>query len=213
MRFLLLALLSPLLMAKVVDLGSEGHLYPIIEKDFLVVLKEGTKEVQKELTKEVIKKKIFEGLKSKVFASRDLPLCQEDNKYLEDNSYKVPVNLYNPAGRLYKKKGSLIVVENKLPVDICFISGKTDKEIDTQIKFYNSIVPKLSGQGSSCTFMVAEHNILQLDKKYNPKMFYPTNKGYEDTFGVKCFPTLIHLYKKKRYRFELKRDSLIKERK
>jgi len=207
-KYLTYILVSSFLLADhYIDLGVEGHLYPIVEHSFLEDLNEGVKEFQKTFTPEKVKKEVIKQIRQQATGHTKLPLCQESNKRAEYNYIPILSDIYNPAGRLVKKKGEKVLVNNDIPFDICFISGDNIKEVENQIKFYDKVTKKLSGKQSECIYLVSNRNVLQLDKKYYPRMFYPTGKGYEDSFNVSCYPTMIHLENDKRFIFESKMDK------
>ena len=190
-----------------IDLGTEGHVYKITEKSFMKDIEEAVAETQKEFDQGKVKKEVIKQIRSQATGHTNLPLCQESRKRAEYNYIPILQDIYNPAGRLIRKKGDKVLVNNDIPFDICFISGNNKEEIDNQIKFYDKITKKLSGKNSECIYMVSNRNVLQLDKKYYPRMFYPTGKGYEETFNVSCYPTLIHLENDKRFIFETPMDK------
>jgi len=193
-----------------IDLGVEGAQYPIVEENFIIVLKDGVAELQKKLTKEYVKNKLIKEIRRNATAHTKLGICSKNNKSVELNEFIVKENIYNPAGRLYKKKGDKIVVKNKVPLDVCFITANTIQEADAQIEFYDKIVKKISGEQAECIYMVTDINVLQLDKKYYPRLFFPATKGYEESFNVSCYPTLIHLQGDKRYKFEIPLKDIVR---
>ena len=186
-----------------IDLGKEGSTYPILEKNFIEELKEGASEVQKTLNKKYVKEKIIKSVINQANANTSLGYCEEPHKKVELNEYIVPVNIYNPAGRLYKKKGDKIIINNDKPIDLCFINVKSLKDAKKQIEYFDNIVKKVSGNSAECVYLVSGINVLQLDKIYYPRQFYPAKKNYEKNFNILCYPTYIHLILDKRYRFEI----------
>jgi hypothetical protein len=202
-KILIACLLTSSIFAEYIDLGTEGHLYKIKEQDIMIDIKGGVNELQKKFTKEYVSNKIKEEINRQAVGHTDLPFCKKDNNTVEPNYYIIKEDIYNPAGRLIKQKGESVIVNNQIPLDICFIDASNEKEAENQINFYRKTVKQLSGKNATCTFMVAKKNILDLDKKFWPTEFYPTGKGYEQNFGVSCYPTLIHIDKDKRFKFEL----------
>lgn len=186
-----------------IDLGTEGHTYKIVEKSFLLVIKNAVAKEQKKLTPKKVKEMVVDQIRKQATGHTQLPLCQKSERSVEENYYILNQNIYNPAGRLFRKKGYKYIVHNKRPLDICFIDGTNKKELFNQIHFYDKVVKKLSGPNAKCIYMIANRNVLQLDKKFYPRMFYPTGRGYEKNFQVSCYPTLVHLQNDKRYKFEL----------
>jgi len=189
--------------AKFVDLGKEGATYDISEPNFMTELEDGVMELQKTLTRDKITKKIKKEIMKQSVGHSELPQCSANHNNVEPNYFILKTDIYNPEGRLYKQKGDSLIVENKVGFDICFIDATNKKEALKQIKYYDEVVKTLSGPNAECTYMVKDRTVLELDKEFYPRMFYPTGAGYEEVFNVSCYPTLIHLQDDKRYRFEV----------
>lgn len=184
-----------------IDLGTEGNLYPIVEPNFINQLKTGIKSFEKNITKKTLKQRMLSYVNKKAVGYTMLPFCQKANKRVSLNTYKIPTDIYNPLGRLIQKAGSKVVVNNKIPFALCYLAGN-DMQIDNEIKFYQTISTKLGL--NKCTFIIAGKNVLELDKRYKSQglEFYPTNSGYEDTFNIKCYPSMVYLKDKQRFNFE-----------
>ena len=201
MKSAFLVFLFPfLIFAEPIDLGKEGHTYKIKEENFYTVLKKDLKPVQEKFTRKYIKQKILTQLHSEAVGHTTLPFCQEDKKFAEYNTQKLKMDIYKPNGEIWKHKGDKFIINNKKPLDICYIAGN-NIEIENQIKFFNNISQQLSH--SNCNFIVADRNAFALDKEHKPQIFYPTHKGLEELYNVKCYPTIIHFQGKKRFKMEM----------
>ncbi len=204
MNRILLIFIPFLLFSKPIDLGKEGHTYSIKEENFYDVLKKDLAPVQKKFTREYIKHKILTELHSKAVGHTNLPFCQKDRKYIVRNTQELKMDIYKPNGEIWKHKGDKFTIYNKIPLDICYIAGN-DIEIENQIKFFNKLSQQLSH--SNCNFIVADRNAFALDKIHKPQIFYPTNKGLEQLYNVKCYPTIIHFQNDKRYVMEINMEQ------
>ena len=186
--------------AKVVDLGKSGHTYDIPEGSMLEFLENGAKELQSTLTKDKLAEIIKSEIKRHSIGYSDLPNIKTVTAYETDNYQIIDKDIRNPAGRLWKKKGEKVLMNTLQPLDLCFVDGKNLTSLLNQIDYLDKVV----GQKSSveCTYMVANRSVLFLNDKLYPRVFYPTNKAYEDRFMVKSLPTYIHIEGAKKLVYE-----------
>jgi hypothetical protein len=186
-----------------IDLGVSGNLYDIKEENFISLLKSSINDYQKSITKDEIRKKVLKQMASKVFYKSDLGVCQKEMKKAELNEYIVPMDIRNPTGRLWKKKGDKILVKNPIPFTLCFIKSDSAKNAISQIKAIDILSSKLSPRGCEA-YLVSGVNITKLNKALSPRMFFASSKEYEKLFDLKCYPSLVHFRDDKRFIFNFK---------
>jgi len=198
MQKLILSLLLATQIYAYEDLGTEGGLYPIKEHSILIDIASGLEMLKKKYTRKYISTLLKKEIKKRSVAHTKLSQCKKSYKEIEPNFIKIQEDIYNPNGRLYKHKGESVIIENKYPLNFCFIKGNA-KEIKKQIKEYDKIVEKLGGQ--SCIYLVSDTDVLDLDKEFAPRAFYPSSEGLEEALGIDCYPALVHLKDKVRFKF------------
>jgi len=179
--------------ASIIDLGKTGHTYPIQEENFYDQIKEAAKKLN--ITKEGLEKKIKESVLEQSKGTTDLPFGTKVKRYSEKNYQILPEDIVNPLGRVYKHKGDKVLLTTPKPLDLCFVDGKNMKMLINQITYFDKVVKKQSGKNARCTYMVSNRSVLDLNRLYSPRLFYPSKKAYEERFMVKSIPTYIHIYK------------------
>ena len=181
---------------KIVDLGKTGATYPIVEENFMDMIENAIKDL--DIKKEDIERKVREQVKEQSYGTTSLPFGRKVERYSEKNYQIIPQDIYNPLGRIYKKAGEKVLLNTPVPLDICFIDGTNMNILKNQIEYFDKVVEKQSGKGASCVYMVSNRSVLELNKIYYPRIFYPSKKVYEDRFMVKSIPTYVHIYKYKK---------------
>ncbi len=181
---------------KVVDLGKTGGTYPIVEENFMDMIEEAVKELN--INKKDIEKKVRKSVIDQSKGTTNLPYGKKVKRYSEKNYQILPQDIYNPLGRLYKKAGDKVLINTPVPLDICFVDGTNLKILKNQIEYFDKVVAKQSGIEGRCVYMVSNRSVLELNKIYYPRVFYPSKKAYEDRFMVKSIPTYVHIYKDKK---------------
>lgn len=195
-KILIILGLTSLLSAEVVDLGITGSTYPIVEENFMDMIKDAVKELK--IEKKDIEKKIRKSVIDQSKGTTELPYGKSVKRYSEKNYQIIPQDIYNPLGRLYKKAGEKVLLNTPVPLDICFVDGTNLNILKNQIEYFDKVVKKQSGNGANCVYMVSNRSVLELNKIYYPRTFYPSKKAYEDRFMVKSIPTYVHIYKYKK---------------
>lgn len=177
-----------------IDFGVHGELYDIKEKDFFEEVKEGVKNIDVEEVRASVKKEVMKQAKKKT----SLPYCQEDNERTELDYVVLKENIYNPSGRLYKKKGTKVFAPLSEAFDVCFVDGSNDVMLKNQIDYFDKKTDK------KCVYMVSDKNIIDLWKTYPNRAndFYPTGASFEKRFNVSCYPTRVHMINNDRTLYE-----------
>ncbi len=170
-----------------IDLGTHGKEYKILENDILEEINRETKKFSFD-SKEVqntVQKQVIEA----AFETTEKPLCVKDNYLKPEIDYAfIPEDIYNPVGRKIYSKGDKIKAPLKAGqiLDLCFIDSRIMEVGKNQI---NTFIKKYP----TCTFLVANKNVLALRQSYPDLKIYPTNKSQENRFGVDCYPAVVHM--------------------
>lgn len=171
------------------DFGVQGKEYKILEKNILEEINYEVKNFKLDPveTKKTVEKEII----ARSTGESSLPLCMKDLSLKPVIDYgKFPEDVYNPAGRLIFKKGDPVKSELKAgqELDLCFVDGRNDIVLYNQINYMHKIKP-------NCTILVSGKSVVPLRKKFEDFNIYPTSKIYEERFGVKCYPAILHFEK------------------
>lgn len=190
MKNLALLLLAPCLMLAAYDqdykdLGSKGHHYQIVEKDFLTTIKEGMEEIDVE----AIKKDLVRQVTEQATGDNNLSVCRDDSSKTELDYLVLEEDIYNPAGRLYQKKGTKILAGINQPLDVCFVDGSNMIALKNQIDYFDKETDK------KCIYLISNRNVLDVHKKFPDRTssFFPSRERDEKRFNVKCMPTKVHM--------------------
>jgi len=189
--FVFLFLLFLPLEAKYVDLGTEGKTYPIAEPDFFQELKEAFKKYESHMSLKKLKEEIKEKIYEHSIGHTDLGYAQKDRKYSYLNVYVLKQDIINPMGRIIYHKGERIIINNKVPIYLCFIKGNIP-ELKNEVSFFDKIMKKI-GKNKKCTYLVAGISVFKLSKIIPNHDFYPVIPFYEKRFKVKHYPSLVEL--------------------
>ena len=170
-----------------VDLGIQGRLYEIKEKDILFQIEQTAKNFK--IDEKQIRKDIEDQVAAAAKKTTKLPLCDKDVKEeAQTDFYIVPTDIINPMGRLIVKKGDKM--RSKLPqgaeLNLCFIDARNQISGENQIKSFAKNNPK-------CLFLVANADVRDLREKFPNLDIYPTSEMQETRFGLKCFPSKLHM--------------------
>lgn len=170
-----------------VDLGIHGKLYDIKENDILFQIEQTAKNFK--IDQDQIKKDIEAQVAAAANKTTKLPLCDKDEKEpAQTDFYTVPMDIINPMGRLIVKKGDRM--RSKLPqgaeLNLCFIDARNQISGENQIKSFAKNNPK-------CLFLVANADVRDLREKFPNLDIYPTSEMQETRFGLKCFPSKLHM--------------------
>lgn len=192
MRFLIFLL--PVFIFAYTDLGRAGFDYPILEENFLDVIKKGVEELDIEAMKDEVKRQLI----VQATGENNLSVCQNENVVKEFDYTILPETIFTPTGKVYKEKGTKITSYLAIPMDICFVDGTNKHILKNQIEFFDK---ETKGK---CTYMISNANILDIYKEYpnRDRDMYPSKKQYEDRFNVKCNPTRVHLIHNDRIKYE-----------
>jgi hypothetical protein len=201
--FLYIFILSASLSAKYIDLGISGNLYEIKEDNILIEMRKELKDLSKKINNEKLKTYIKEDIYKQSVGHSKLPFCLKDKKTVELNSFKLQEAIINPLGRVIKKKGDSITIKNPIPLDLIFVDGSNLIELKNQIDYFDEMSKTLSGSTVNTDYFVMNRSVIELNKKYQPRMFFPSRESYEKHFKINCYPTWIHLEGDKRYKFEV----------
>lgn len=182
------------------DFGVEGHLYDIQEEDFHVKFLKEIKE-NIELNKNY-EEDVKENIQKLATFKSDLPLCLNDKMIEEIDYAEVPEDIINPLGRLIYKKGEKI--ESKLKAGkefaIFYIDGRNSENMHNQIN-------KIKSNYKQSFFLVNNYDVLKLAEQYPDKEFFPSSKGQEDRFNVRCYPSKVEFFDNKRRIYNLSYDK------
>lgn len=192
MKFLILIL--PLFLFSHVDFGKQGFEYEIKERNFLLDIEEGIKEISEEGVQAELKKQFY----IQATGEKNLLNCEEQKITKEFDYTVLPDDIYTPTGRLYQKKGTKISSYIATPMDICFVDGTTMERLKKQVEFFDKET------GGKCTYMVSNANIMEVYKKFpgRDREMFPSKKIYEERFNLKCNPTRVHLIHNDRIKYE-----------
>jgi len=194
MIFLIFSILSSNLYAyneeakpgKYKDFGIEAETYPILEEDFIKILKKEAKKlkISKKKTRETLEKAVT---KAAFFESKT-KLCQKKEEGVwEKDYYTLKTDLYNPMGRIWRKAGTQLLAP-KFPAGIvkrfCFISGKNIIAATNQISYFKKEV-------GDCLYLVNNMDVRKLIKKFPAEKIYPNMNAIKERFDLKCVPSMI----------------------
>lgn len=187
-------ILIPFFLFGYTDLGSGGKSYEIIENDFFDDVKKGIKELKIEEIQEEVKKEVYKQAKGE----DNLAYCKDYKEETEEDYMILKDNIYSPSGMLFQEKGTKMYTSIDKPLDLCFIDGTNEIMLKNQVEYFDKITNK------KCIYSVSNKNILEVYKLYpeRSEQFFPSKKGFEDRFDVKCKPTHIHLIKNDRIKKE-----------
>lgn len=174
--------------AKIVDLGTYANTYPIKEKSFKVSIEEGIKD----LNTTEIKETFVAGFDALLDAKSLIPLSQEEEHYIKDNTYMVPFDMLDPDGSTVYHKGE--VIHPKMPrgqeIKLCFIDASN-----------KDIVPLITKEFGKCIYFIANNRIdgiFPLIEKYSADgRIYPISERYTRRFNIVKLPTSVRLYEDK----------------
>ena len=185
MRKIMFLLCLPFFLFSYEDLGQKGHMYDIVEEDFMVTIKNELKKLDIEALKQEFKQQIIQ----QATGSSNLPLCRDDNNREEDDYLVLKQDLYTPTGRLYQKKGTKVLAPLQYPLDLCFVDGSNLTVLKNQIDFFD----KKTDQ--KCIYLVKDRNILNVHDIYpnRSSSFFPVKERDEKRFNVSCYPSMVHL--------------------
>lgn len=203
-KLFLIAAIITFSFSDVIDLGTDGQLYEITEENLYKTIEDSVKELQ--VNPEIIQNQIKEAVKKQSFGETDLPFGTETKIYEDINYQVLEQDIVNPLGRVFKKAGDKILMDTYPALDLCFVDGSDMTMLRNQIKYFDEIVKQKSGNDAECTYMVSNRLVLELNREYHPRLFYPSKKAYEDRFMVKSIPTYIHIIGKKKYFYSLPMD-------
>ena len=170
-----------------VDLGIQGRLYEIKEKDILFQIEQTAKNFK--IDEKQIRKDIEDQVAVAAKKTTKLPLCDRDvREQAQTDFYTVPMDIINPMGRLIVKKGDKM--RSKLPqgaeLNLCFVDARNQISGENQIKSFAKNNPK-------CLFLIANADVRDLREKFPNLDIYPTSEMQEVRFGLKCFPSKLHM--------------------
>lgn len=202
MKYILL-FLPIFLFSSHVDFGKHGFEYEIKERSFLLDIEEGVKEISQEEVQNEIKKQFY----IQAMGEKNLSKCNEQEIIKEFDYTILPEDIYTPTGRLYQKKGTKITSYLPQALDICFVDGTNMKQLKEQVAFFDKETNK------KCTYMISNRNIMEVYKEFpdRDRDMYPSKKGYEERFNVKCNPTRVHLIHNDRIKYQYNLDNFKKE--
>jgi len=208
-KYLLLGLIVSSLYSKsdFIDFGIDGHMYDIKEENIRQTIIDKVDNFK--ISKEDLTEKIKKAMREQSVGTTNLPFGEEVTAYVEDNYQILNQNIRNPAGRIIKKKGDRVLLNTPKSLDICFIDGSNDILLKNQIKYFDAVVSKK--HGLSCVYMVSNKSVLDLNKEYYPRLFYPSKSAYERRFMIKSIPTYIHIEKDKKYFYSFPIEMFKKE--
>lgn len=186
---LLLILSANLLFAEAVNLGVSGNLYEIPEENFKITIEKAVDELDLNETK--IKETVLNGVKEQAFGTTNLPFGKKVEAYESDNYQIIGKDIFNPLGRLIYKKGDKVLMKTYSPLDLCFVDGSNLVSLKNQIEYFDKVVKKKSN--TECTYMVSNRSVLELNKEYYPRLFYPARPAYERRFLIKSIPSYVHI--------------------
>lgn len=171
------------------DLGIQGKLYEIKEKDILFQIEQTAKNFK--IDKKQFRKDLEKQVAKLAKRTTKLPLCEKDKiEEAQVDLYTVPTDIINPAGRIIARKGDKM--KSKLPsgaeFDICFIDARNSVSGENQIKSFAKNNPR-------CLFLIANADVRDLRDKFPELKIYPTSEMQENRFGLKCFPAKAHFEK------------------
>jgi len=66
------------------------------------------------------------------------------------------------------------------PLDLCFVDGTNMEMLLNQIMYFDRVSEK--NAGGDCTYMVSGRSVLELNKRFFPRRFYPARDSYEKRF-------------------------------
>lgn len=183
------------LKAKYIDLGVQGKTYPIAEPDFFQELKQAFKEYQSHTSIEEVKKQLKEKIYQHSIGKTKLGFAKKNKKYVYPNVYELKQDIVNPMGRVIYHKGERIVINNKIPIYLCFLKGNIP-ELKNEVEFFDKIMKKIN-KNNECTYLVADISVFKLSKIIPDHDFYPVSPLYEKRFKIKHYPSLVELKGKK----------------
>lgn len=168
-----------------VDFGKKGHMYDISEKNFLLTIKEELDEIDVQKIRNDLAGQVAE----QATGENNLPACREDSSKTELDYIILKEDIYNPAGRLYQKKGTKVLAGIEKPLDVCFVDGTNMIALSNQIAYFDK---KTEGK---CIYMISNRNVLDVHKKYPDRSlsFFPSRERDEKRFNVGCLPTRVNM--------------------
>lgn len=188
------------------DFGVHGKLYENKEPDIKKMIEKEVKEYEAKMNPDEIHEIIKKEVKKQSKGKTKLQFCKEDRQNKGPNYQTLEMDITNPVGRVYKKKGEKVLLRSEKPLDVCFIDATYLPEMKNQIAYFDKTVKELSGKEAECIYMVSGHSVLDIHKLYPNKEFYPTRATYEERFDVQCYPTLIHIEDDMKYDYEISID-------
>lgn len=183
-KLFLIVFLHALVYAKIVDLGVHGELFDIVEKNLYEDIKErSTKVDYKGLTQQLKK-----SIKEKMFAKNRLPSCKENKQRTKVIMYTLKRDVVGGNGiPIYKKGYTFNVVEKLLST-----SNATQKPL-----FFFNVEDPIQVRLAEKQDYPMEFLVVYGDLEKTAKMgieAYLTD-GLENTFDVKCLPSIVKFEK------------------
>jgi len=192
---------------KIKDFGIDGHMYDIVEENMMQTIRDKADNFQ--ITKEKMRAILKREMKKQSVGTTELPFGKEKKEYSEKNYQILNQDVVNPLGRVIKKKGDKVLLNTPKSLDICFIDGADPVLLKNQIKYFDKLVTKTNGL--RCVYMVSNKSVLDLNKEYYPRLFYPSKSIYEQRFMIKSIPTYIHIEKDRKYFYSYPIEMFKKE--
>ena len=177
-----------------IDFGIRGQMYDIKEKNILEEMHENIKKMD---IKKQLGTALRKAIKKQTFARPNLPYIKKNHIYETENYVILPRDVKKLNGDVIYKKGDKYFIDQKEPLNICFVDGSNQIMLANQIKYFDSLVKK-TGSQRDCFYFLANASVLKANQDFPPKTFYPLEKHYADKFMVKSIPTYIHIKNKKR---------------
>ncbi|HIP33980.1 MAG TPA: hypothetical protein EYG89_04520 [Bacteroidia bacterium] len=183
-----IALLSSTLFS-IEDYGIQGKLYKIKEISLNKEIKDAVKDFK--LSKKDIQDKVVSEVKKQAYGKSKLPYVDKVSIKESENYQILQQDIINPLGRIYKRKGEKVLMKTFQPLDLCFVDGTNMEMLLNQIMYFDRVSEK--NAGGDCTYMVSGRSVLELNKRFFPRRFYPARDSYEKRFFITSIPTYVHI--------------------
>ncbi len=171
--------------AKVVNLGTFGKTYPIVEEDMLTMLQKRLSKV--DMSKVFTKKKVIEAFhRYEHKLSSDLPTVKKGKVYKVNTVYTLNRNIYDGRGNILYPKGYTFDPLNYITVLKTYVildaSDKRQTKWFRKSKYYQSGMSEV---------LITKGDVLSLENKWSMPIFY-ASKYILRRLDIKAVPSVVY---------------------
>lgn len=121
--------------SQIIDLGTEGHVFEIIEENLLEVIQGKLKKLEEKGTLQTMQQEIQSRAKEKILAPQKVSgivKATQTKGRLHDPSYRVKSTLKNQKGEIFAREGDLINPLDQVSFGepLLFINGNDSDQLD-----------------------------------------------------------------------------------